>query len=235
MFSEKLKEAQTQAEQGSMQLQGEAQELAIEEWLGENFPLDNIIEIKKGARGGDCIQQVHSSMGDVCGEIYYESKRTKAFQSSWIEKFKVDMRERGVQIGVLITQTMPRGMERAGELNGVWVCSYDEFKNLSTVLRASVIRHHGAIKSQENKGDKMNMLYSYLTGDEFRMSVESILDGFSEMESDLSKEKTATQLGWKRREKSIRKVLECTAGMYGSIQGIAGSDVISLELLETQT
>jgi hypothetical protein len=102
------------SEQGSVQLQGEVQELAIEEWLRDNFPLDTISEIKKGANGGDCVQTVNTYTRQNCGMIYYESKRTKAFGGDWVEKFKADMRSKGISIGILVTQTMPRDMERMG-------------------------------------------------------------------------------------------------------------------------
>lgn len=113
-LQEQLQIAQRKAEQGSMQLQGEVQELAIEEWLREKFPFDTIDEIKKGARGADCVQIVHTRESQNCGTIYYESKRTKEFQRSWIEKFKADMREKGADIGVIVTDAMPSEMQRMG-------------------------------------------------------------------------------------------------------------------------
>jgi len=231
-LQEQLKIAQRKAEQGSMQLQGEVQELAIEEYLKDKFPLDSIEEIKKGARGGDCIQIVHTREAQNCGSIYYESKRTKEFQKSWIEKFKADMREKGVDVGVLVTSVYPSGMDRVGLVDGVWICSYEEFKGLCQVLRESIIKIHYAKKSQENKGDKMSLLYNYLTGNEFKMQVEAIVEGFSTMQSDLDKEKRAMAKIWKQREKQLEKVLENTIGLYGSIKGIAGSEIPYVKALE---
>jgi hypothetical protein len=150
-LTEEMKRKQ---EQGSMQMQGEVQELAIEEWIVNLFPLDTLEEIKKGARGGDCIQVVNTLSSQNCGKIYYESKRTKDFQPSWIEKFKADMREKGADIGVLVTEAMPSDMERMGMRNGIWICTYDEFKGLCSVLRESIIQVNTALSSQENKGDK---------------------------------------------------------------------------------
>jgi len=231
-LQEQLKIAQRKAEQGSMQLQGEVQELAIEEYLKEKFPLDSIEEIKKGARGGDCIQIVHTREAQNCGSIYYESKRTKEFQKSWIEKFKADMREKGVDIGVLVTSVYPSGMDRVGLVDGVWVCSFEEFKGLCHVLRESIVKIHYAKKSQENRGDKMSLLYNYLTGNEFKMQVEAIVEGFSTMQSDLDKEKRAMAKIWKQREKQLEKVLENTIGLYGAIKGIAGSEIAHVKALE---
>lgn len=219
-------------EQGSMQLQGEVQELAIEEWLAMQFPLDSVEEVKKGARGGDCIQVVNTHNRVNCGRIYYESKRTKDFQPSWIEKFKADMREKGADVGVLVTDAMPAGFERMGIKDGVWICTYEEFKGLCTVLRETVIQIGLAVASQENKGDKMHMLYDFLTSNTFRMQVEAIVEGFSCMKNDLEKEKRAMQRIWKEREKQIDKVITNTIDMYGSIKGIAGNAIQPVEALE---
>lgn len=228
-LTEEMKRKQ---EQGSMQLQGEVQELAIEEWLMAQFPLDTIEEIKKGARGGDCIQIVNTRHRQNCGKIYYESKRTKDFQSSWIEKFKADMREKGADVGVLVTEAMPSGFDRLGIMDGVWVCNYEEFKGLCAVLRESVIQLSTSISSQENKGDKMHMLYDFLTSNTFRMQVEAIVEGFSSMKIALDSEKRSMQRIWKEREKQIDKVITNTIDMYGSIKGIAGNAVKAVKALE---
>ena len=228
-LTEEMKRKQ---EQGSMQLQGEVQELAIEEWLISQFPLDTIEEIKKGARGGDCIQIVNTRTRQNCGKIYYESKRTKDFQSGWVEKFKADMREKGADVGVLVTEAMPSSFERMGIMDGIWICGYEEFKGLCMVLRESVIQLSTAISSQENKGDKMHMLYDYLTSTTFRMQVEAIVEGFSSMKSALESEKRSMQRIWKEREKQIDKVITNTVDMYGSIKGIAGNAIQSVKALE---
>jgi hypothetical protein len=228
-LTEEMKRKQ---EQGSMQLQGEVQELAIEEWLISKFPLDNIEEIKKGARGGDCVQVINTRGSQNCGKIYYESKRTKDFQSSWIEKFKIDMREKGADIGVLVTEAMPGSFDRLGMIDGIWICSFEEFKNLSLVLRESMVKLSDAVSSQENKGDKMYMLYDFLTSNTFRYQIEAIVEGFSSLKVSLDTEKRSMQRIWKEREKQIDKVIESTIDMYGSIRGIAGNAVQSVKALE---
>ncbi len=228
-LTEEMKRKQ---EQGSMQLQGEVQELAIEEWLAAQFPLDTIQEIKKGARGGDCIQIVHSRTEQNCGTIYYESKRTKDFQPTWIEKFKADIRDKGANIGVLVTEVMPSDMDRMGLKDGIWICNYEEFKGLCAVLREGILQVNNAIITQENKGDKMDLLYDYLTSNTFRMQIEAIVEGFTQMKSDLESEKRSMQRIWKQREKQIEKVVTNTIDMYGSIKGIAGNAIQSVKALE---
>lgn len=225
-------EMQRKQEQGSMQLQGEIQELAIEEWLATNFPLDTISEVKKGAQGADCVQIVNTHSRPNCGAIYYESKRAKNFSGDWIEKFKADMRARGITVGILVTQVYPRGMERLGLVDGVWICSFEEFKGLSAVIRDSVIKISDITASQENKGDKMAMLYDYLISPEFKSQIEAIVEGFTQMKNDLESEKRAMNKIWSAREKQIEKVITNTTSMYGSIKGIGGKAIGEVRALE---
>lgn len=228
-LTEEMKRKQ---EQGSMQLQGEIMELAIEEWLASQFPLDTIDEIKKGASGADCLQIVNTRELQNCGTIYYESKRTKAFQATWIEKFKNDIREKNANLGVLVTEVLPNGMERMGMKEGIWICTFEEFKGLSAVLRETIIRVSQAVQNQENKGDKMTMLYDFLTSNQFHLQMEGIVEGFTQMQEDLNKEKRAMQSIWKQREKQIDKVINNAVNMHGAIRGIAGSAVQSIKALE---
>ena len=228
-LTEEMKRKQ---EQGSMQLQGEVQELAIEEWLASSFPLDTIEEIKKGARGGDCIQTVNTRIRQNCGTIYYESKRTKDFQPSWIEKFKSDIRDKGADIGVLVTEVLPADFSRMGLKEGIWICTYEEFKGLCRVLRESIIQISNVMVSQENKGDKMVLLYDFLTSNTFHMQVEAIVEGFTHMRMDLETEKRAMQKIWKVREKQLEKVMTNTIDMHSSIKGIAGSAIQDINQLD---
>ncbi len=225
-------EMRRKAEQGSMQLQGEVQEIALEEMLRTAFPFDMITEVGKGVRGADCIQIVRNSFGQECGKIIYESKRTTAFAADWIEKLKADMRSQGAEIAVIVTKTMPKDMDCFGIKDGVWVCSFGEVKALAAVLRDGVIRIFNAAKSNENKGDKMHLLYSYLTSGEFAEQWKAIREGFMSMKLSIQKERDAMEKLWKQREKQLEKVLLNAAHVRGSIEGIAGMDSVDLNLLE---
>jgi hypothetical protein len=228
-----LDNAQRKAEQGSMQLQGEALELAIESWLSSQFPFDSIEEVKKGAFGADCIQTVHTREAQNCGVICYESKNTKAWSDAWISKLKQDMLKVNADIGVLVTSVYPREMKRMGFVEGIWVCSLDEFKGSVSLLRESLIRLQQSVKKEENRTDKMSLLYSYMTGNEFSMQMTAIVDGFIKMKEELDKEKRSLMASWKRREKTIDGVLQNTTEMYGALQGIAGnSAIVHIDALE---
>jgi len=230
-----VEEMRRKAEQGSMQLQGEVQELALEEMLRSHFPFDAISEVGKGVRGADCIQTVRNQFGQECGKIIYESKRTKDFSKEWLEKLKADMRSQGADIAVLVTQTMPRDMERFGEREGIWVCTFHEVKSLTFVLRDAIMRVYNVSKNHENKGDKMHLLYHYLTSGEFAEQWSAIREGFRAMRTSIQKEREAMEKLWKAREKQLEKVLLNAAHIKGSIEGIAGSDSVDLELLDDAT
>ena len=225
-------EMQRKQEQGSVQLQGEVQELVIEEYLVKSFPLDYIKEVKKGARGADCLQTVNTRERSNCGSIYYESKRAKDFGSNWIQKFKDDMTEAGANIGILVSDARPAGTERMCLRDGVWVCSYEEFKGLCCVIREHLIAIDCIITSQENKGGKMEILYEFLTSNEFRLQIEGIIEGYSEMQKDLNVEKRAITGHWKKREKQLTKVLRNTTFMYNSLRGLAGNAIQTVSALE---
>ena len=225
-------EMRRKAEQGSMQLQGEVQELALEEVLRSTFPFDIISEVGKGVRGADCIQTVRNNFGQECGQIIYESKRTTSFSHDWIEKLKMDMRNHGAEIAVIVTKAMPKDMDCMGIKDGVYICSFGEVKALASVLRDGVIRVFSAAKNQENKGDKMHLLYDYLTSSEFAEQWKAIREGFMSMKLSIQKERDTMERLWKAREKQLEKVLLNAAHVRGSIEGIAGMNSVDLNLLE---
>ena len=232
-MAKSIEDAKRKAEQGSMQIQGEALELAIESWLSLQFPFDTVDEVKKGAFGADCVQTIHTRELQNCGVICYESKNTKAWSDGWVTKLKQDMLKVNADLGVLVTSVLPNGMERMGFVDGIWVCSLDEFKGSVSLLRESLIRVHKTVQREENKSDKMTLLYNYMTGNEFSMQMKAIVDGFMKMQEELEKEKRSLMASWKRREKTIDGVLMNTTEMYGALQGIAGSSaIVHIDALE---
>jgi hypothetical protein len=230
-----VEEMRRKAEQGSMQRQGEAQETLLEDILKEHFPFDLIEEVGKGVEGADCIQTVRNNSGKECGKIIYESKRTKGWSGNWIDKLKTDMRSRGADVAILVTQTFPKDMERFGEKDGVWVCNFTEIASVAAIIRNGVLKLYEIQRSEENKGDKMQLLYNYLTGVEFRGQVEAIAEGFMAMKNSITKERMQMEKLWKEREKQLEKVLINTSGLYGSVKGIAGASVGDIPLLDGES
>ena len=227
-----VEEMRRKAEQGSMQLQGEVQELLLEQILRESFPFDAIEEVGKGVEGADCVQVVRNNIGRDCGKIIYESKRTKGWNNNWVDKLKNDMRSKGADVAILVTQTFPKDMERFGERDGIWICNFSEVASVSAIIRNGVLKIYEIQRSEENKGDKMQMLYNYLTGVEFRGQVEAIAEGFLSMKNSITKERIQMEKMWKEREKQLEKVLLSTSGLYGSVKGIAGASVGDIPLLD---
>jgi len=227
-------EMKRKAEQGSMQLQGEVQELILEELLRNTFPFDKVQEVGKGVRGADCIQTVRNQFGIETGKIIYESKRTKDFSNEWIEKLKADMRTLGADVAIIVTQTLPKDMQQFGEKDGVYICTYIEVRSVALLLRNTILKLFDAKKSQENKGDKMVMLYDYLTNNEFNEQWKAIREGFMSMKLSIQRERDAMEKLWKAREKQLEKVLLNAAHIRGSIEGIAGSDAVNMNLLEDE-
>ena len=225
-------EMRRKADQGSMQLQGEVQEIALEEMLKAAFPFDVVCEVGKGMRGADCMLTIRNNFGQECGKIIFESKRTKDFGQDWIEKIKTDMRSQGADLAVIVTQAMPRDMQRFGEKDGVWICTFAEAKALVHVLRDGVIKIFNSSKMHANRGEKVDMLYDYLISNEFAEQWKAIREGFLSMKLSIQRERDAMERLWKARERQLEKVLLNAAHIRGSIEGIAGQDTIDLNLLE---
>ncbi len=219
-----IEEMKRKAEQGSMQTQGEAQELALEELLRAAFPYDTVKEVGKGMRGADCILTVRNAFGQECGCIIFESKRTQAFGGDWIEKLKSDMLSCSAEVAVIVTQAFPKEMTQFGERQGVYICSFAEVRSLVTVLRSAILKLYEARKSQENKGDKMVMLYDYLTGAEFIGQWNAMRESFTAFRSMLQKERDDFEKAWKKKQKLLEVILNNSLQISGSVEGISGME-----------
>jgi len=226
-------EAKRKAEQGSMQTQGEVAELRLEETLERAFRYDDIEPVAKGVRGADVIQTVKDQSLMACGKIIWESKNTKSWSQGWVQKLKDDQTSNGAEIAILVTEAMPQDIENFGMIDGVWVTKQALAIPLATVLRDSLADLSYARNSAEGMNEKMQVLYKYITGPQFRQKVEGIIDTFSGMKSQLEREKRAMTKLWKERDKQIDRVVENTSGMYGDFKGVIGAalkDIDSLEL-----
>jgi len=232
-MKEQLEVMKRKADQGSMQLQGEVQELVLEEVLRSMFQFDLIEEVGKGIRGADVIHTIRNRFGVDCGKIAYESKRTKSFSHDWITKLKADAALVKADLLVIVSEALPEEIDHIGQINGVWVCSFNDFKGLAIVLRDSLLRVSEAFSSQTNKGEKMQMLYDYLTSNEFKLQVGAIIEGFTSLQVSYHKEKRAMERIWKEREKQLEKVLLNTNHFIGSVKGIAGTSIPELKQIGT--
>jgi hypothetical protein len=226
-----LDDAKRKSEQGSMETQGEALELDLQTNLEQNFPHDTIDPVSKGIRGADVIQMVHNHSLVKSGTIIWETKNTKAWSNGWIEKLKDDQRELGANVAVIVSAVLPDGVRNFDLMDGVWVCSVTSYIPLAMALRQQLIQVTFARTASEGKSDKMEMVYQYLSGDEFRQKVEAIVETFVGMKEQLEKEKRAYSRIWKEREKQIERIIDNTAGMYGDIRGLIGSSIPEIKAL----
>ncbi len=226
-----MAEWQRKAEQGSQQLQGEVQELDLEATLQATFPLDALLPVPKGVRGADCLQRVSGPTGAPVGTILWECKRTRAWSDTWLPKLRSDQRESRADVAILVTTVLPDNMERFGFVDGVWITDRLCSMPLAQALRFALMQAAAARTASTGRETKMELLYAYLCGPEFRARVEGIVEAFTTMSTDLAAERRATEKQWAKREKQIDRVLRSTSGMYGDLQGIAGSSLPELPSL----
>jgi hypothetical protein len=226
-----LEAATRKSQQGSQERQGEVLELDIETALSEQFPQDEIRSVPKGTRGADLVHDVCNAAGHACGTILWETKNTRYFQAAWIDKLKQDQRAAGASLAVIVSVALPDGIREFGRIDGVWIVSLRAWPALATALREQLIQVAFARAASEGKREKMEVLYEYLSGDEFRHRVEAIVEAFSALQDQLHKERRAMERLWSEREKQIERIITNTAGMYGDIHGLIGAGMPEIQLL----
>ena len=231
-MTRQIDDLKRKSEQGSQQLQGEVMELELEEMLRRQFPLDKIVEVAKGVYGADAVHTVFDGIGTECGVILWESKRAKAWSDGWLPKLRDDQRAKKAQIAILATFELPKAVKHFGCVEGVWVTHWNYVIGLAMALRHELIETAKARKTMENRHDKMEILFTYLSGPEFRLQVEGIVEAFTTLRGELESEKKAMNRIWKNREKQLDRVLLNTSGMYGSLQGIIGASLPTIKTLE---
>ena len=227
-----IEELRKKADQGSQQSQGEALEVTLEDMLRQAFPQDEIEPVPKGITGADLVHRVKSDAGVVCGTILWEAKRTKHWTAGWLPKLRDDQRALKAELAALVSIALPADAPPISNQDGVWVTGFASAIGLAQVLRMSLRRSSAAKRALEGRQDKMDLLYAYFTGPEFRSRVEGLLEPFLAMKEDLEKERRSVQRLWAKREKQIERALTSTSGLYGDVQGIAGGAIPELSALD---
>lgn len=221
-LKKQMEEMRRKADQGSQQSQGEVFELQFEQLLRTEFPLDEILPVGKGITGCDVIQIVRDRNNRVCGKIAWEMKNTKSWSGSWIAKLKEDQRKEKAVIAVLLSSVLPDNIKNFGFTDGVWIGKYEHAVGIATALRRNLIEVANVKLFSENKNEKMEVLYNYLSGSEFKQRVEAIAEAFISLKSELDTEKRLFAKIWAKREKQIDQMTTHTLGMYGDLQGLMG-------------
>jgi hypothetical protein len=228
-MQKKIEELKQKADQGSQQLQGEVQELDLEQSLQAKFPFDQVSPVPKGTLGADVIQRVVNEQAQDCGVILWESKRTRTWTEGWLAKLREDQRSCKAEIAIIVSQTLPKGVSQFEFIDGIWVVSPAVAIPVASMLRDTLIRVSMARAVSLGQKTKAEMVYEYLTGAGFRQRVEAIVEAFTIMREDLDKEKRTIVQQWSKREKQIEQVMKSTLGMYGDMQGIAGRSLQEIE------
>ena len=231
-MQKQIEDLKRRAEQGSQQLQGEVQELELENLLRMKFPYDAIDPVPKGEYGGDVLHRVVGTGGQPCGVILWEFKRTKNWSDAWLVKLRDDQRTAKAEIAIIVSHSLPKGVETFELIEGVWVTHPRATLPVAMILRQSLLEVALARQSSEGQQTKTEMVYQYLTGPRFRQRVEAIVEAFSTMQQDLERERKAIMKQWAKREEQIERVMTATVGMYGDLQGIAGRSLQEVEGLE---
>jgi len=226
---DQIKELKRKAEQGSQQSQGEVQEVELESLLRTRFPHDTIEPVPKGEHGGDVLHRVFGSQSQCSGTIIWEFKRTKNWSDGWLAKLRDDQRAAKADVAVIVSQALPKDVETFDQIEGVWITSPRTMIPVTLALRHSLIELAMARQAGEGLQTKMGMVYQYLTGTHFRQRMQAIVDAFTDMQDDLTKEKKAITKLWAKREKQIEQVLEATSGVSGDLQAIAGKNIMEIE------
>jgi len=227
-----LEDMKRKAEQGSMETQGEVLEQDFEEQLKGFFVHDDIQPVPKGIRGADLVQTVRTPIGAECGVLVWETKNTKTFSNAWIPKLKDDMIEIRASIAILVSVVLPGGLSRFGQVDGVWVSDPLSAIPLAAALREQLMAISRERNASVGKNEKMEALYQYLAGVEFKQKIEGIVEAFTSMQDQLNKERRAMERQWKQREKEIERVVKNTVGLYGDMQGIIGGQIPAISALE---
>lgn len=231
-MQKQIEDLRRRAEQGSQQLQGEVQELELENLLRMKFPFDAIEPVPKGEYGGDVLHRVVGAGGQSSGAILWEFKRTKNWSDAWLVKLRDDQRTAKAEIAVIVSHSLPKGVETFEMVEGVWVTHPRAALPVAMILRHSLLQLALVRQSSEGQQTKTEMVYQYLTGPRFRQRVEAIVEAFSTMQEDLDKERKVIMKQWAKREEQIVRVMTATVGMYGDLQGIAGKSLQEIEGLE---
>lgn len=231
-MQKQIEDLKRRAEQGSQQLQGEVQELELENLLRIKFPYDAIEPVPKGEYGGDVLHRVVGAGGQPCGVILWEFKRTKNWSDVWLVKLRDDQRAAKAEIAIIVSHSLPKGIETFELIEGVWVAHPRAALPVAMILRQSLLEVALARQSSEGQQTKTEMVYQYLTGPRFRQRVEAIVEAFSTLQEDLERERKVIMKQWAKREEQIERVMTATVGMYGDLQGIAGKSLQEIEGLE---
>ncbi|MCP4523077.1 MAG: DUF2130 domain-containing protein [Candidatus Gracilibacteria bacterium] len=227
-----LDDAKRKAEQGSQQIQGDIQEDDLKNAISQAFPIDNIEDVPTGIKGADLIQTVNNHIGQNSGTIVWESKNTKSWTDSWIMKLKEDKLKVNGNIAILVTTVLPKSVKNFGMVDDVMVCLPEYVIAVSGILRDKLLSISKVETSLQGKDIKMEMLYKYLSSEEFSGKISMMVDVFANLKGSIDAERRAMEKNWKKREKDLERATFAVTGMYGELESLMGQALPGAEKLE---
>lgn len=228
----KIQELEEQRTASHGELEGEALEQATEQTLRNLHPLDHIAEVKRGRFGADIEHTVRNNSGATAGKILWECKKHKQWQDGWISTIRKNSIEYGADTMVIVTTTMPDGLETFGELDGVFVCRYHETAVVSTLLRHAILRVSGERTRELHMQTIQERVLEYVSGPEFSMVMQGVMEAYELFEDDLRKEEQYMKTRWRKRRGYLRNVIESVTSMLGRLEQLGAGDFDVVESLD---
>ena len=233
----KIDEMSKQLKQKSMEVQGEVQEELIEDYLRSKFPSDTVEEVKKGAKGADCILTINNKDNQKLAQIYFESKDHKTFKEEWVSKLLSDMKDKNINYGVLVTTAMPKDynkqhdgyVERHGKRIMIIPMNYPIIHMLVSFIKVNLINEHKS-KKDFDAPKMMKRLWDHIMGPSFQLPVRNLYQSMIKMNDLMGKEKKFFENNMANKERAMLDMEEDFRDMIKSFTLKVGPDcVIQIE------
>ena len=237
-IEERTQQVNEMMKERSVELQGEVQEERLQDFLRSNFPDDEVEEIKKGAKGGDCILTINYKGKRNIAKIYFESKDTKAFQEKWVDKLLNDMKDKGIANGIIVVSksalppdfnTLGSYVERYGNTITIIPLVFPIIHAIVSKIRSILI-----LKSRENNNHQvpelMKKAFDNLQSPNFILPVKSMISQINAMEKLFKKDKETFQRSAAHKDRTIKEINDNIVDMINSFYVNVG-DIFPPDLL----
>ena len=219
------------------EIKGEVQEELIQDYLKKRFPEDNIEEVKKGARGPDCILTINYKGKKNIGKIYIESKDTKIWNEEWVAKLFNDMQTQGASNGIIISTSVPKDFdEKSGfvnrEGNTITIIKMDYgIIHVTVSLIKSVLIMKERSTNSQNLPEEVKKVWENVKSPNFQMPIRSIVIQIREFQKIFKKESKDFHNSTSNKERTLKQLENDLVRMITSFTKTAG-EIFPQDLLE---
>ena len=234
---ESLEKAQKPIDQGSPELDGEAQEVVLENYLSKRFPNDVFTPVPKGKPGADTIQEIMDK-NISCGKVLWESKTVTNFSEKWVEKLLDDMSTNNIGFGVLATESLPKKMKEKfdfRENKKIIICKFDETLDVVSEMVRQLAITVNKVRNQGTKNlDKsQNELWQIFNSETFIIEFRSLIKTAIKEKSQIEKDKTNNDKSYRKRIDLWNDRKEHIANIIRTLSEIEGTKITS-DLIKIQ-